>query len=74
MNSAKIYTSNEINEIVDKAFAEAFSQWEQLIEKELYPAAFADQYSWLRVKGAISVNNVALKNAIKFSLSRLLAD
>lgn len=74
MNSAKVYTLNEINEIVDKAFAEAFSQWEKSIEEELYPSAFADQYSWLRVKGAISVNNVALKNAIKLSLSRLLTD
>lgn len=74
MNSTNIHTSNEINEIVDKAFAEAFSQWEKSIEKELYPAAFADQYSWLRVKGAISVNNAALKNAIKLSLSRLLSD
>ena len=67
-------TSNEINEIVDKAFADAFSQWERNVEKELYPAAFADQYSWLRVKGAIAVNNSALKNAIKLSLSRLLSD
>ncbi len=67
-------TSDEINSIVDKAFADAFSQWERNIEKELYPAAFVDQYSWLRVKGAISINNTALKNALKASLSRLLSE
>lgn len=67
-------TSNEINEIIDEAFADAFSQWERKIENELYPAAFVDQYSWLRVKGAIAVNNAALKSALKLSLSRLLSE
>lgn len=67
-------TSTEIDEIIEKAFADAFAQWERNIEKELYPAAFADRYSWLRVKGAIAVNNTALKNALKISFSRLLSD
>lgn len=67
-------TSDEINLIVDEAFDAAFSQWSKQIEKELYPAAFADQFSWLRVKGAISINNAALKNALKASLSRLLSE
>lgn len=67
-------TSDEISAIIDESFDSAFSQWSKQIEKELYPAAFADQYSWLRVKGAMSVNNAALKKALKLSLSRLLSE
>lgn len=64
-------SSDEINKIVDKAFSEAFKQWEQNIESELYPDAFADQYSWLRVKNAIKINNLALKNALKLTLCEM---
>ena len=41
---------SKINSAVDSAFDSAFKNWSHQIEKELYPAAFADEYSWLRVK------------------------
>lgn len=66
--------SNKINNVVDAAFDNAFNSWNQKIEKELYPAAFANEYSWLRVKNSLEVNNQFLKDALKHALAELLAD
>ncbi len=63
-----------INSIIDNAFDDSFSNWNKTIEKELYPSAFTDEYSWLRVKNAIEVNNNCLKKAIKQAISELLAN
>lgn len=65
---------NAINNIVDNAFDASFMSWNQQIEKELYPSAFADEYSWLRVKNSLKINNSLLKEALKNALSELLSD
>lgn len=66
--------SKKINSVVDSAFDTAFSNWSNQIEKELYPSAFASEYSWLRVKNSFEINNKILKNALKQALSELLTD
>ena len=66
--------SNKINSVVDTAFDNAFSNWSKQIEKELYPSAFADEYSWLRVKSSFEINNKFLKAALKQALCELLTD
>lgn len=65
-------TSEEISQIVDSAFDSAFSNWSKSIEKELYPDAFADKHSWIRVKNSFSLNNAAIKEAVKQSLTKAL--
>lgn len=67
-------TDTEIKTIVEKCFDSSLNSFSQNIERELYPAAFADEYSWLRVKNAISINNALIKNAVSNALSELLAD
>lgn len=63
-----------INSVVDSAFDSAFSNWSSKIECDLYPSAFADEYSWLRVKSSIELNNTFLKEALKQALTELLTD
>lgn len=63
---------SKINSVVDSAFDSAFSKWSSEIERELYPSAFVDEYSWLRVKAAMEINNSFLKEALKQSLTELL--
>lgn len=70
---------DEINKIIDEAFNQSFKEWERQIEDELYPSAFADPYSWLRVKNALLVNNVSKSGgkiasscAVWFSFSIIL--
>lgn len=58
----------EIEKIVDRSFNAAFSNWSNQIEKELYPAAFANEYSWIRVKDSIELNNQLLKESLKLTL------
>lgn len=65
---------NTINTVVDNAFDVSFKNWNRQIEKELYPGAFADEYSWMRVKNSLKINNSILKEALKQALSELLAD
>mgnify|MGYP001853006604 CR=1 FL=1 len=62
---------SKINSAVDSAFDSAFKNWSHQIEKELYPAAFADEYSWLRVKNSVKINNEFLKAALKEALAEL---
>lgn len=64
----------EIEKIVDTAFDQAFSQIQSAVDKELYPAAFANEYSWLRVKKVFSLNNTAIRKAVKDALSAVLSE
>lgn len=66
-------TSEKISQIIDSSFDAAFSSWSQKIEKDLYPAAFANEYSWLRVKCSIETNNFFLKETLKKSLVEILS-
>ena len=54
---------NKINSAIDSAFDSAFKNWSSEISRELYPSAFANEYSWLRVKRSIEINNEFLKEA-----------
>ena len=65
---------NTINSVVDNAFDSSFKNWNRQIEKELYPAAFSDENSWMRVKNSLKINNSILKEALKQALSELLVD
>lgn len=64
----------KISSVVDKAFSSSFAEWEHQIERDLYPDAFSDQYSWLHVKDALSKNNRFLKEALKSALCDVLSD
>ena len=64
--------SDKINSIVDSSFDSAFSDWTKQIEQELYPSAFTDEYSWLRVKRSFEINNLFLKKALKLALSEYI--
>ena len=56
---------NKINSVVDSSFDKAFQNWTNRIERDLYPSAFSDPYSWLRVKSSLETNNKCLKDALK---------
>lgn len=64
----------KINHVVDSVFDSAFKNWSSQIERELYPSAFANENSWLRVKNSINLNNRLLKESLKQILSELLCD
>jgi len=70
----EIVSKAEIEKIVDSAFAKALSEIKPAIDRELYPAAFANEYSWLRVKCAFDLNNEAIRSAVKESLCAILSD
>ena len=59
---------------VDAAFDNAMKAIQPRMESELYPAAFADSSSWLRVKNAIDLNNAAIRQAVKTALRDLLPE
>lgn len=67
-------SSAEISSLIDSSFDSAFEKWNQQIEHELYPSAFADEHSWLRVKESLKINNQFLKEALKQSLNILLSE
>lgn len=64
--------TNRICSAVDAAFDNALKAIQPRMESELYPAAFADSHSWLRVKNAIDLNNAAIRQAVKAALLELL--
>ena len=64
----------KINQAIDHSFDTAFSNWSKQIERELYPSAFTNEYSWLRVKNSIKMNNHFLKEALKLSLAEILIE
>lgn len=65
---------SEIEKIVDSSFDQALRAIRPRVDKELYPAAFANQYSWLRVKAVFDLQNQAMRAAVKDALSQLLAE
>ena len=62
----------EIEKIVDTCFDRELAQIQQKVSMELYPAAFANEYSWLRVKAVFELNNQAIRKAVKASLAEIL--
>ena len=64
---------NQIEKIVDSAFDKAFKEIQSSMNMELYPDAFANEYSYLRVKSALKLNNEAIRVAVKVSLVEVLA-
>ena len=65
---------DKISSVVDKAFSSSFAEWDRRIERDLYPGAFVDSYSWQHVKDALSENNRCLKEALKAALCDVLSD
>ena len=66
--------ADKISKVIDTSFDSVFSSWSRKIEKDLYPSAFADEYSCLRVKDSLKTNNLFLKESLKQVLIELLAD
>lgn len=64
----------KINAAVDAAFDKALAAIQPRMDRELYPRAFAIEYSWLRVKNAIELNNAAIRQAVKAVLAEVLAE
>lgn len=64
----------KIEETVRASFKDVFSTWTKQIEQDLYPAAFSDPYSWLRVKSSLEKNNEFLQRALTQVLTTLLTD
>lgn len=54
-----------IEKAVDSAFDSCLSEIYPLVSQELYPAAFANEYSWLRVKNVFDLQNSAIRKAVK---------
>lgn len=63
-----------INSVIDTAFDSAFKNWSKQVERELYPDAFTNEYSWLHVKNSLKLNNSFIKEALKQTLSEILND
>ena len=70
----KTLTEKQINSVVDASFDKAFADLSENLRNELFPGAFANAYSWLRVKNSLEINNNHLKEALKQSLKELLID
>lgn len=64
----------EIEKIVDSAFDRAFEGIRPAVNRELYPAAFVDEYSWLHVKNVFDLQNAAIRKAVKEALSDILSE
>ena len=65
---------SEIEKLVDESFEKAFNNIRAQVDRELCPNAFADQYSWLRVKTVFELQNQATCAAVRSALSQLLAE
>ena len=61
-----------IEKAVDTAFDSCLAEIYPLVDRELYPAAFANEYSWLRVKAVFDLQNSAIRQAVKQALSNVL--
>ena len=62
-----------IEKAVDSAFDSCLSEIYPLVDQELYPVAFANEHSWLRVKAVFNLQNSAIRKAVKKALSDVLA-
>ncbi|MBQ1470027.1 MAG: hypothetical protein IIZ29_04145 [Schwartzia sp.] len=67
-------SKSDIDTVIDKAFQNSFSEFDQKLLRDLHPDIFKDEYAWIHVKNAIMSNNEMIKNAIKESLRNLLTD
>lgn len=67
-------TKSEIEKKIDEVFDSSFSEWENEIGTELRPNSFSDEYSWLKFKKILEINNNFLKSALKDSLSAVLSE
>lgn len=63
---------SSIEKAVDKAFDESLQKIRPFVNKELYPAAFANEYSWLHVKSVFNHQNKAMREAMKMALCEIL--
>ncbi len=63
-----------IQKAVNASFDSALSKIQPRISRELYPAAFADENSWLHVKAVFDLQSQAIREAVTASLVKLLAD
>ena len=64
----------EIEKIVDSTFDKAFESIRPAVNRELYPAAFANENSWLHVKSVFDLQNAAIRKAVKEALSAILSE
>lgn len=64
----------EIEKIVDSAFDKALESIRPAVNRELYPAAFANENSWLHVKSVFDLQNAAVRKAVKEALSAILSE
>lgn len=64
----------DVEQIVDSAFDKALNAIMPLVNRELHPGAFANEYSWLRVKSVFDLQNAAIRDAVKESLSNILGE
>lgn len=62
----------ELEKIVDDCFDKELAGIQGKMSMELYPAAFANEYSWLHVKAAIDLNNQAIRRAMKSAIAQVL--
>lgn len=65
---------SEIERAVDSAFDKAHEKMQVVMEKELYPAVFANEYSHLRVKAVFNMQNAVIREAVKTVLSEILSE
>ncbi len=64
----------DIEKIVDTSFDKALTKIAPAVNRELYPAAFANEHSWLRVKSVFDLNNAAIRRAVKEALVAILSE
>lgn len=64
----------EIDKAVDSAFDCALDKMHKFMERELYPSAFANEYSHLRVKAVFNMQNAVICEAVKTALSEILSE
>ena len=64
----------KIEKIVDSAFDKALESIRPAVNRELYPGAFANEYSWLSVKNVFNLQNAAMRKAVKEALSIILSE
>lgn len=63
-----------IEKTVDSAFDKCLEEIRPLVSRELYPAAFANEYSWMRVQAVFDLQNKAIRKAMKSIMIDLLSD
>ncbi len=63
----------DVKAIVDKASeGKCLNEFKKKLSNELYPDAFADEYSWLRVKGALEAHDEYVRSYLIEALKEIL--